>query len=82
MPNIGIYYANAPYLTFVDADDWVDVDAYEKMLEQANKYQCDMLQCGVTVHAGDELHYMDMEPGYFEIKMKRKERSFLIIIRV
>ena len=74
--NIGIYYANAPYLTFVDADDWVDTDAYEKMLDPVNRYQCDMLQCGVTVHVGDAIHYMDMEPGYFEIKNQKERNKF------
>lgn len=48
--NIGMEYASAPYFAFVDADDWVELDIYEKMLEPANQFQCDMVQCGLVEH--------------------------------
>lgn len=45
--NIGMHYVTADYFTFVDADDWLELDAYEKLLKPVEKYQCDLLQCGM-----------------------------------
>lgn len=36
--NAGIDVANGQYLAFVDSDDWVDTDCYEKLLGLAQKY--------------------------------------------
>ena len=33
--NIGLGYASAPYIGFVDSDDWVELDMYEKMYKKA-----------------------------------------------
>ena len=43
--NIGIDQANGEYLTFVDADDWVSLDIYKKLLEPLETYQYDMVHC-------------------------------------
>ena len=32
--NTGILAAHAPYITFVDSDDWIDIHTYEKCREQ------------------------------------------------
>lgn len=44
--NIGLSYANADYVSFVDADDWLDPNAYEKMYRKAVKYNCDAVAAG------------------------------------
>ena len=44
--NIGLSYANADYISFVDADDWLEPDAYEKMYRKAIKYNCDAVAAG------------------------------------
>lgn len=44
--NIGLSYANADYISFVDADDWVEPSAYEKMYKKAKKYNCDAVAAG------------------------------------
>lgn len=46
--NIGIEMSSGEYLTFVDADDWVEPDIYEKMMIPARKYHCDLIQCAMT----------------------------------
>lgn len=48
--NIGIEWASAPYLSFVDADDWVDHDIYERMLEPTREEPCDLIQCSRIEH--------------------------------
>lgn len=53
--NIGMDMVTAPYMAFLDADDWVADSFCEKMLEPADKYQPDFINCGVTeVFADDE----------------------------
>ena len=43
--NIGLTYASAPYIGFVDADDWVEPDMYEKMYSKLQEYRCDIAMC-------------------------------------
>lgn len=43
--NIGIKQAKSPYIGFVDADDWVEKDMFEKMYQTAIQTQADITMC-------------------------------------
>lgn len=43
--NIGLEYASADYIGFVDADDWIELSMYEKLYQKAIEYDCDMVSC-------------------------------------
>jgi glycosyltransferase involved in cell wall biosynthesis len=43
--NIGISYASCEYIGFVDSDDWVELDMYEKLYDKAKELNCDMVGC-------------------------------------
>lgn len=43
--NIGLQYATSPYIAFVDSDDWVETDMYEKMYDKITTYDCDIALC-------------------------------------
>ena len=43
--NIGLSYASGDYISFVDADDMIDSTMFEKMLVNAEKYKCDLVEC-------------------------------------
>lgn len=43
--NIGMEYASAPYIGFVDADDWIEPDMYEKLYEKLTLNRCDIAMC-------------------------------------
>ena len=44
--NFGISKANGEFLTFVDADDWIDVNMYEVMLKQMKEKNAEISICG------------------------------------
>ena len=43
--NIGLQYASAPYIGFVDSDDWIEPDMYEKLYAKMIDHQCDIVRC-------------------------------------
>ena len=43
--NIGLQYATAPYVGFMDSDDWIEADMYEKMYKKITRYHCDIVHC-------------------------------------
>lgn len=43
--NIGFLYAEAPYIAYLDADDWIEPDMYEKMLYAAEKTKAEVVMC-------------------------------------
>ena len=43
--NIGLQYASADYIGFVDADDWIDLTMYEKLYTKAISFNCDIVGC-------------------------------------
>lgn len=56
----GIELATGEYITFVDGDDAIDPDMYEKLLSNAEKYHADISHCGVRFCFPDghvESHY-------------------------
>lgn len=40
--NMGLENAIGEYIGFIDPDDWIDLDYYEKLYSQAIKYNCDI----------------------------------------
>lgn len=44
--NLGIAKANGVYLGFIDSDDYIDSDMYERLLAGAVQWQCDIVQVG------------------------------------
>lgn len=44
--NIGIQYSSAPWIAFIDSDDWIEPDYFEKMYLSALNTDADMITCG------------------------------------
>ena len=43
--NYGLNYANGDYIAFLDSDDYVSLDCYEQMYNEAIKNNSDMVEC-------------------------------------
>ena len=41
--NIGLAHASGDYVVFLDADDWMEPDSYEKLYQLIRDYQCDVV---------------------------------------
>ncbi len=46
--NVGLEHASGFFITFVDSDDWIDPDYYEKLTNAAKKYDADVV-CGSII---------------------------------
>lgn len=46
--NDGMKIAQGKYIAFVDSDDWVEKDMFEKMLSTAETHDVDMVMCDIT----------------------------------
>lgn len=53
--NTGMDLVKTDYLAFMDADDWVEAQLYEKMLETAEEYHCDLVECAYVMHVGQQV---------------------------
>lgn len=47
--NLGIQYAKGEYITFVDADDWLDSNCYELMYNVAKREEVDIVAAGICI---------------------------------
>lgn len=59
--NLGMELASAPWLTFVDSDDWMEPDALECLLASMKESRADMAVCSIFIHQSNR------EDAYTEI---------------
>ncbi len=64
--NVGIEYVEAEYIGFVDSDDWVEPDMYQKLYEKMEMYHCDAADCRMITDTvdGRQIIYHQAEDIY------------------
>ena len=60
--NLGLQYATAPWISFVDADDWLEPDYLERLYAPTTQFPCDVVSCGWELDKSDSLVYFDQGP--------------------
>ncbi len=65
--NIAFEYASAPYVGYVDADDFVDDTMYEKMFSAIEEQNCDFVECDWDFFADEQIGFTK---SAFEITCK------------
>ena len=55
--NIGLSYASAPYIAFIDSDDWVEPDYLKCMYDLITEKQLQVVTCGIRRDSSTELTY-------------------------
>lgn len=48
----GVQQVETKYVAFVDSDDWIEVDMFEKLLNLAEKYNAEITACGLFYDTG------------------------------
>lgn len=78
--NVALEYASAPYIGYVDSDDWVDVKMFEKMIHAIQKYDCDFVECRWDL-AKDEKHASSVKklgkPGHLDLTDETVRAEFI-----
>ncbi|KAF5078554.1 Undecaprenyl-phosphate 4-deoxy-4-formamido-L-arabinose transferase [anaerobic digester metagenome] len=65
--NKGMEYATGEYIGFVDSDDWIELNMYEKLYENAKFYASDMVMC--SAHRFDNItHELKYDMPYFTLE--------------
>lgn len=56
------------YVAFIDSDDWIAPDMYEKMCQAARKTQADIILCNYTavMHDKTEVCSVPFAPGFYD----------------
>ena len=81
--NIGMEYASAPYIGFIDADDWVEPDMYEKLYQKMAEHRCDIAMCQNWRDYGYSNQTIESkstgeQDRLFEIDSIEKRKTFLV----
>ena len=78
--NVALEYASAPYIGYVDSDDWIDVTMFEKMISAIEKYDCDFVECRWDL-ARDEKHRTPVKKlgdnGYLDLTKPEIRAKFI-----
>lgn len=73
--NAGLEVAAGDYIAFVDSDDWIEPDMYQKMMAAAESYDCDVVMCDCVKDFPDhsEVYTHDIRSGFYDAAQLKKE---------
>lgn len=71
----GIVAATGEYVGYVDSDDWIEPDMYEKLYEKARDYGCDIVASGLFRQFSDSAVKVTntIAPGLYDRDAVRRE---------
>lgn len=81
--NLGLQYASADWISFVDADDWIEFDYFQRLYDPVTRYRCDVVSCGSMrdmAELNDCYNENQRKPGkeyYLTVNTKELRETFL-----
>lgn len=81
--NTGLDVATGDYITFVDSDDYLELDMYEKMMSIVSKHDCDLVMCDCIKEFDDysELYTHPIREGFYNrVQLEEEYFSHLLIM--
>lgn len=78
--NVALEYASAPYIGYVDSDDWVDITMFEKMITAIQQYDCDFVECRWDLARSEKLASPVKKlgkPGYLDLRKSDVKSEFI-----
>ena len=81
--NIGLQYCTSPWVSFIDSDDWIEPDYFEKLYNISEQIDCDVIVCRSGRDSSTSLSYFDNrstnnESRYMVIDTIEKRKQFLL----
>lgn len=78
--NTGISLSKGKYITFVDNDDWLDLEMYEKLMSAAEEHDLDFVSCGFKEIIGEKiLTHSHREDGYYSREQIREDLIYMLV---
>ena len=73
--NAGLEAAKGEYISFIDSDDYIEPDMYEKLIEKAMEYDCDVVMCDCVKENGEHsnLYTHDVRGGFYNYEQLLNE---------
>lgn len=73
--NDGIEYSTGDYIAFVDSDDYLEIDMYERMMKINDEFNCDIVMCDCYKEScfNREMFSHNIKSGYYDRNMLVKE---------
>lgn len=79
--NTGLRYSTGKYITFVDCDDWIEPEMYEKMLDAMHKKDVELVACNYFWDTDRQSHPMQNQYPVSREVFGRKELFQYVYIR-
>lgn len=80
--NLALEYATGKYIGYVDSDDWIKPNMFERLYETIEKYNCDFVECewSTVDSKGKTCGFGKVgTPGYLDLSIYDNKREFLLI---